>query len=268
MINMLKRTLTESDVLPTRASSRQVAVRLDEQSELLGRVADQDQVLRRLLRQLEVMRTVPSTALELRERAVDTSVDHILADERFADVQVSTSNRAILRAGLAASTLDGAVAEFGVYKGESLTTIAQHFTDRTVHGFDSFEGLPEEWGGTDKGKGAFSIGGQPPDLPVANVAFHVGFFDQTVPPFAADRSGPFAFVHLDADLYSSTRQVFDVLGSWFVPGTIIVFDEYFGYHGWQRHEHRAFTEFLAASGLDHQPLGVGHMNLAVRLVEA
>jgi hypothetical protein len=99
------------------------------------------------------------------------------------------------------------------------------------------------------------------------VEFHVGWFDATVPVFAAQHSGPFAFAHLDADLYSSTKTVFDVLGGWFVPGTIVVFDEYFGYHGWQRHEHKAFQEFLAATGLSFEAISLGHMNLAVRLTE-
>jgi hypothetical protein len=39
-------------------------------------------------------------------------------------------------------------------------------------------------------------------------------------------------------------KVINNLSDWFVAGTIVVFDEYFGYHGWQRHEHKAFQEFL------------------------
>ena len=84
--------------------------------------------------------------------------------------------------------------------------------------------------------------------------------------FADEHSGPFALAHLDADLYSSTKTVFDHLGDWFVPGTIVVFDEYFGYHGWQQHEHKAFHEFLERSGLSFEAFSLGHMNLAVRLI--
>ena len=160
------------------------------------------------------------------------------------------------------------VAEFGVYQGTSLTQIARHFSDRTVHGFDSFIGLPEAWSGTSKGEGSFDIGGEPPDLPVSNVEFHVGFFDKTVPPFAEQHEGPFAFVHLDADLYSSTMTVIDTLFDWFVPGTVIVFDEYYGYPGWERHEHKAFMDLLDRSGLSFEGLSIGHMNLGVKLVEA
>jgi hypothetical protein len=56
------------------------------------------------------------------------------------------------------------------------------------------------------------------------------------------------------------------LSGWFVAGTIVVFDEYFGYHGWQRHEDKAFQEFLSRTGLSFEAIGLGHMNLAVRLI--
>jgi hypothetical protein len=222
-------------------------------------------LLQRIVKQLEVSRTIPSTPIRLRQHAVEASVEYILGNPRFDDIQVAMKNPGALDIGLRAATTTGTVAEFGVYKGNSLTAIARHFGDRIVHGFDSFVGLPEQWGGTDKGVGAFDVGGTPPTLPVTNVEFHVGFFDMTVPVFATGAHPPFAFVHLDADLYSSTRLVFDHLQRMFVPGTVIVFDEYFGYHGWHLHEHRAFMEFLEASGLEYEALAVGHMNLAIRL---
>jgi hypothetical protein len=221
-------------------------------------------LLAQILKELITARTIPSTSLALRRRAVDDGVDHILSDRRFDSVRVGLHNASIRASALQEVTLDGLVAEFGVYKGTSLTQIAKFFPDRTVHGFDSFVGLPTAWGGKDAG--AFDVGAKPPELAVSNVEFHVGWFDDTVPAFARQHSGPLAFAHLDADLYSSTRTVFDNLGDWFVPGTIVVFDEYFGYHGWQHHEHRAFQEFLARTGLSFEAIGVGHMNLAVRLI--
>ena len=216
--------------------------------------------------ELRVARTIPSTGIVLRQRAVNQAVDYILSDSRFDTLQVSLHNGPTLTAALQEVSLDGRLAEFGVYKGTSLTQIAKFFPDRTVHGFDSFAGLPDAWGGTSKGAGAFDIGAKPPKLSVSNVKFHVGWFEETIPAFAQKYSGPFAFAHLDADLYSSTKTVFDNLSDWFVPGTIVVFDEYFGYHGWQLHEHKAFQEFLSRTGLSFQAIGLGHMNLAVRLI--
>jgi hypothetical protein len=222
-------------------------------------------LLAEVRKELQITRTIPSTSIMLRRRAVDQGVDYILSDRRFDHMQVHLQNAAALTTALNEVSLDGMVAEFGVYKGTSLTQIAKFFPDRTVHGFDSFVGLPQAWGGTSKGAGAFDVGAKPPQLSVSNVEFHVGWFNDTVPVFAQKYSGPFAFAHLDADLYSSTKTVFDNLGDWFVAGTIVVFDEYFGYHGWQRHEHKAFQEFLSRTGLSFEAISLGHMNLAVRL---
>ncbi len=159
------------------------------------------QELRAIRRELNSARTIPSVPIALRLRSVDRSVEHILADSRFDNVMVGIQKHDCLAAALRATTIDGMVCEFGVYKGESLTQIATYFPDRTVHGFDSFAGLPESWSGTSEDAGAFDIGGTPPSVPVENVEFHGGLFDTTVPAFAGDHSGPFAFVHLDADLY-------------------------------------------------------------------
>ncbi len=226
------------------------------------------ETLRQILRQLQTMRNIPSTALQLRQESVADAVRYIRGDHRFDEVLVVLHNEEALRAALReVPDWPGLMAEFGVYRGTSLTTIAQTFPDVTVHGFDSFVGLPEAWSGTQKVAGDFGIGGRPPALPVSNVEFHVGWFDQTVPPFAQGTTEPFRFAHLDADLYSSTKTVFDNLGDRFVPGTVVVFDEYFGYHGWQLHEHKAFMELLEARNLTFKALAIGHMNLAVRLLE-
>jgi hypothetical protein len=233
----------------------------------LADVASVTDLIAEVRNELRITRTIPSTGIVLRQRAVDQGVEYILSDPRFDDVQVSLNNPSTVDAALREVNFDGMVAEFGVYKGTSLTQIAKFFPERTVHGFDSFVGLPTAWGGTSKGAGAFDIGAQPPRLPVSNVEFHVGWFDETVPVFAREHSGPFAFAHLDADLYSSTKTVFDTLGDWFVAGTVVVFDEYFGYHGWQRHEHKAFHEFLERTEMSFEAISLGHMNLAVRLTE-
>lgn len=226
------------------------------------------QGLRAVRGELTAARTIPSVPHRLRHRAVETSIDYILSEPRLETAMVAAQKHEVLDAALRAVTVQGIAAEFGVYQGHSLTQIAQHFKDQTVHGFDSFIGLPEDWAGTSKGAGAFDVGGTPPALPVDNVEFHVGFFDKTVPVFATEHEGPFAFAHLDADLYSSTKTVMDTLFDWFVPGTVIVFDEYFGYHGWELHEHKAFMELLERSGMTYQGIGIGHMNLAVKLVAA
>lgn len=224
-------------------------------------------LLEQILKQLETMRSIPSTALRLREESVDDAVRFIRSDSRFDRAQVSMHNVEALRRALSVvPAWPGLVAEFGVYSGRTIQILARHFPELTVHGFDSFCGLPEDWTGSKEAQGTFDAGGRPPTLQVDNVELHVGWFEDSVPQFARSTTEPFRFVHMDADLYSSTKTVFDHLPDRFVEGTVIVFDEYFGYHGWRHHEHKAFTEFLDETNMTFEAVGIGHMNLAVRLV--
>ena len=137
---------------------------------------------------------------------------------------------------------------------------------RQFHGFDSFEGLPEAWSGTFEQKGKFGRGGTLPEVP-GNVALHKGWFDQTLPAFLAAHADPIAFLHVDCDIYSSTVTVLRALAPRFKTGTVLVFDEYFNYPNWQRHEWRAFQEFIRDTGLDYRYLGFAQKNghVAVRL---
>lgn len=230
---------------------------------------DNAELLRSIQLELRRGREIPSTALRLRQLSVEDSCDYIRSEPRFRAAQVMQHNHLALLAALrAAPDREGLVVEFGVHRGASLERIAKFFPQQTVHGFDSFIGLPEAWSGNPQQAGAFDLGGTPPELPVDNVAFHVGWFEDTVPPFAAQDSDTIRFAHLDADLYSSTATVFGLLRDRFTAGTVIVFDEYFGYHGWQDHEHKAFHEFLDDTGFTFEALSIGHMNLGVRLLES
>jgi hypothetical protein len=143
---------------------------------------------------------------------------------------------------------DGIYAEFGVYKGETLSFVADRI-DSVAYGFDSFRGLPQDWF-MDVRKGHFDLGGVLPDVKATqeNIRLVDGLFADSIPAFRAARHEPIAFLHIDCDLYDSAKAIFDGLGDRIVPGTVIVFDEYFNYPGWQNHEFKAFQEFCAAGG--------------------
>src|SRR5206468_1901540 len=111
-----------------------------------------------------------------------------------------------------------------------------------LHGFDSFEGLPEIW--SDKPKGAFSTGGSPPQIMDPRVTFYKGWFEQTLPKYSAPKRDV-VIVNMDADLYSSTIFVLRSLKELIRPGTYLYFDE-FGTFG---HEERAFREFVEETKL-------------------
>ena len=125
-----------------------------------------------------------------------------------------------------------------------------------------FSGLPEDWR-TGFEKGVFA---QPhPDVS-ENVELLQGLFVDTIPPFLSSTAHQnVSFIHIDCDLYSSTKTIFNLLGDRIVPGTVIVFDEYLGYPSWQQHEYRAFQEYVAANQVRYRYLGFAssHTSVAV-----
>lgn len=158
----------------------------------------------------------------------------------------------------------GLYLEFGVGRGKSMRWIAPRVAG-TVHGFDSFEGIPEHWNGNPIG--AFAQKKLPKVPP--NVEFHVGLFGDTLPEFQANHPGPVAFLHVDCDLYSSTVTIFEYLGSKLQPGAIVLFDEYYNFHRWQQHEFKAFQEWVESSGARYEYIGfsVTGQQVAVRIVD-
>lgn len=138
----------------------------------------------------------------------------------------------------------GLFLEFGVFSGTSINFFAGQKPDALFHGFDSFEGLPDDWNGWVAERGRFKTG-----LPEtrSNVQLHVGWFNESIPVFANEHPDEkIAFLHIDCDLYESTKTVFDLLGDRIIKGTVIVFDEFLNYPAWKLHEYKAFMEFCSA----------------------
>ena len=138
---------------------------------------------------------------------------------------------------------NGLILEFGVRKGLTIKEIAKRIPTRKCYGFDSFEGLPEDWSGQQYAKGAYSENGKIPKVP-SNVFLEKGWFKDTLHNFLKNHKEKIDFIHFDADLFSSTKSVLDLLGKRFHKGTILIFDEYFNYPNWENHEYKAFQEFV------------------------
>lgn len=158
----------------------------------------------------------------------------------------------LLEHALSLVSIPGFHAEFGVYKGETLTFIAQRI-DCVVYGFDSFEGLPGDWF-LGVRKGHFSLNGEPPQLSIMQNNFRLlkGWFHNSLPMFTSQIEDRAAFIHIDCALYDSAKTVLDSLADRIVPGTVIVFDRYFNYPGWQKHGFRAFQEFAQTRGIKYR----------------
>ena len=189
--------------------------------------------------------------IDLRLHAKREAVEYIVA--HMGEAMVLQDRLDLLKFALSRAPETGLVLEFGVEKGASLRHLAS-LTKRDVYGFDSFEGLPGDWGGTKEGAGAFSLKGKLPNVP-ANAKLHVGWFNQTLPRFLEAETDRCALIHVDCDIYVSTTVIFEQLRPRIASGTVIVFDEYFNYPGWRAHEYKAFQEFIASSGLSYRYLG-------------
>ena len=142
--------------------------------------------------------------------------------------------------------------EFGVFRGDATRNWSKLLRNprSKIHGFDSFEGLPENWL-LHRPKGHFSLGGAIPKIDDVRVQFLKGWFEQTLPNYKCPPHDVLV-LNFDADLYSSTIFVLNTLQDVIVPGTYIYFDEFNHRH----HELRAFNEFVTRTGMKFSLLGV------------
>jgi hypothetical protein len=127
--------------------------------------------------------------------------------------------------------LPGVMAELGVYYGGSARVIAKACPYKTLHLFDTFAGMPED-DVYEKGHRKGDFGGDYGDnlewakkilADCMNVEFHVGFFPETTDGLEHVR---FSFVHVDADIYQSTKAAIEFFLPRMLEGGIMVFDDY------------------------------------------
>lgn len=136
--------------------------------------------------------------------------------------------------------------EFGVWKGAAIDEwrrLNTHEDSRFV-GFDTFEGLPEDWEAGHP-KGTFSTNGAIPEIDDRRVSFVKGLFQDTLRGFLRSfepRSR--LVVNVDCDIYSATLFVLGTLDRHFVPGTVIIFDDFYS----MNHETKAFIDYDRSFG--------------------
>ena len=140
--------------------------------------------------------------------------------------------------------------EYGVWMGDSFKYLMKSF--KKGYGFDSFEGLPENWGPVPKG--AYSSFGKVPEIKGGE--FIIGEFEQSLPTFFAKKRPLAALINFDADLYASTfcalvhsKPVID-------RDTVLIFDEFIINSDWENDEFRALNEFCEANGFDYEVIAI------------
>jgi len=165
---------------------------------------------------------------------------------------VAASKRALVYGCLQANTKYKHVLEFGVGVGTSMQYLVRYAPiGSEIFGFDTFEGLPEDWigrrGRLIESKGTFSNGGVPPAI--EGVRWFQGFFKDTIPEYLKIGQ-PLSLVHVDCDLYDSTVDVLYGINDLIMPGTTIVFDEWWFMHKdgtrkYNGHEQQVFYKWVA-----------------------
>ena len=186
---------------------------------------------------------------ELQRRASEETVEFIREN---LPLHLGFRTRlALLDKVLELTPAEGLMVEFGVYRARSINFIASRMPDRTIYGFDSFEGLPEPW--LYRVRAFHDLEGLPKVRD--NCVLVKGWFNETLAPFLEKTPGPCALVHIDSDIYSSAKLVLDQLEPRIVPGTMILFDDFFNYPGWKEGEYRAFNEFVERAGVEFEYIG-------------
>lgn len=179
---------------------------------------------------------------------------------------VHNDRRKMYRFVLEEEGLDGPIdyVEFGVGRGGSLRWWSENnpHPNSKLFGFDTYTGLPEEWGGYKAG--TFSLEGNFPEIPDNRIDFVKGLFQDTLPGWLQGRSLDRRTVwHLDADLYTATIYVMTRIYPYLKKGDIIFFDEF----GVPMHEFKAFEDFTSSYYLKLKPIAAinNYLQLAFKV---
>lgn len=162
---------------------------------------------------------------------------------------------------------NGLCLEFGVFEGESINYFSNIIKDRTWHGFDSFEGLPENWYGGYHGKGWFNKNGE---IPVVNknVKIIKGWFKNTLPDFFKNHKDKISFMHIDCDTYQSTKDVLNNIdGDLLQNNTLILLDDYICYWGWKENVFKAWQEYVKENNIKYKYVFFGKEQALVKIIK-
>ena len=200
-------------------------------------------------------------------------IDNKFKEQILSDIRAEAFKKAVRFINY--ELVPGDICEFGCYTGRSLASLTychqKYFQDenkhnqkssiqRKVYGFDSFEGLQDSEGHPRWEKGVFKL----------NHSFHplIGYGEEITPEKIVNffshynlqtpiiKPGYFkeieindidkiALLHVDCDLYTSTKTVLNLVRTKLSPGSIILFDDWFHFKGNKnKGERLAFKEFL------------------------
>ena len=153
--------------------------------------------------------------------------------------------------------------EFGVHKGISINYFSK-YVDK-IYGFDSFEGLSEDWLGFYRAKGAYNLNGKAPYLR-KNVEIYIGLVQDTLEPFLDEHIPQISFVHMDLDTYPSSKFVLEKIKPYLSKDSIILFDQLYNYSGWKNGEHRAVEEVFKSYEFEYLAFSSDGKRVCIKLI--
>lgn len=195
----------------------------------------------------------------------------------------SNLNIELASAFVASRNIEGDYFEFGVYRGDSFAHAYKHLQQNRnsiydhhvkskipipatlssrvrYFAFDSFKGLPAISGAdlTDKipshweegqygaSKHEFTSNLKQQKVNLSDVVIVDGWYEATLTGETKrlNNIGKGCIFHIDCDLYESTKLVLEFIQNAYVDGSVIIFDDWFGFKGNPKHgEQKAFREW-------------------------
>ena len=152
--------------------------------------------------------------------------------------------------------------EFGVWRAESFKYLIKTFGKG--YGFDTFDGLPENW--HKEKAGTYSSDGNIPKIKGGK--FIVGNFEKTLPGFFKRNRPKASIINFDADLYSSTICALNFAKPVIDQHTILIFDEFLMNQNWEQDEYRALEEFCFKNKYSYEVLALSFFTkqVAVKII--
>ena len=188
-----------------------------------------------------------------------------LVEEKMQAAIVCRSKETLWRLAAEGADPEDLWVEFGVFRGRSINFLSRYC--KKIYGFDSFNGLLEDWAGNGHRKGSFNLNGKIPSIK-KNVELIIGYFEDTLDIFLdKNKDSKLALVHLDCDTYESTIYVLERLNNHFTEKTIIIFDDYFGAPGFEIGQLKALNEHLKKYSLPCKYLAYSRQSIAIKFTK-
>lgn len=150
---------------------------------------------------------------------------------------------------------DNLFIELGVFSGLTLDLINRNTGNLKVYGFDTFTGLPEDWASSNGNilyeKDYFST---PVPSDTDKNKFIVGKIEDTLLNFLSEKKQKIKFIHLDLDLYSSSKYAFNIIFDYLDDEAIIVVDDIYNFSSWDEHSIKSLSECFNDSKYELVPI--------------